>query len=169
VLQCQAEQGFKNIKNSTSLDYDLLSQKWCITRDTRGIIYAANQGVFFRASKQLFRWHNGHLTAWQPRNPQALFMAVFSWKDVCYVQERSVGLLRVKGDEFLQVKGNPVFTCQRIWNDGKKNPLDLALRWLWNKPEISVVLSGRNTMKQVIENVGIADMSGIDTLYIEII
>ncbi|MGD2089251.1 MAG: hypothetical protein PVH61_23945 [Candidatus Aminicenantes bacterium] len=44
VLQCQAEQGFKNIKNFTSLDYDLLSQNWCITRDTRGVIYAANQG-----------------------------------------------------------------------------------------------------------------------------
>ncbi|UCH95426.1 MAG: response regulator [Candidatus Aminicenantes bacterium] len=192
VLQCQAEQGFKNIENFTSLDYKLHSQNWCITQDARGIIYAANQGgileydglswqtikvphnmvralavgpegkiyiggvneigflepdqngqlhyvslinhleenqhnfsdvyqlaalnqgTFFRASKKLFRWYNGHLTVWEPRHPQAIFMAVFSWKDACYVQEKGVGLMQVKGDVLKPVPGNQVFTRDKI-------------------------------------------------------
>jgi uncharacterized protein len=47
--------------------------------------------------------------------------------------------------------------------DAGKTPVEWALRWLWNHPEISVVLSGMNSMEQVIENVSIANNTkGID-------
>ena len=40
---------------------------------------------------------------------------------------------------------------------GKKfDPVDLALRWLWNKPEVAVVLSGMTTFEHVVQNLGIA-------------
>ncbi|MFC1933563.1 aldo/keto reductase [Chloroflexota bacterium] len=42
----------------------------------------------------------------------------------------------------------------------KRNPVELALLWVWNQPEISVVLSGMSTMGQVVENIAIADRSG---------
>lgn len=38
----------------------------------------------------------------------------------------------------------------------KQTPAQFAFRWLWNRPDISVVLSGMSTMKQVRENVKFA-------------
>lgn len=38
-------------------------------------------------------------------------------------------------------------------------PVSWALRWLWNQPEVSVVLSGMNDMKQLEENLKLADNS----------
>lgn len=41
----------------------------------------------------------------------------------------------------------------------KKTPAALALQWVWNQPEVSVVLSGMSAMEQVVENVKTADQS----------
>ncbi|QGG49040.1 aldo/keto reductase [Heliorestis convoluta] len=40
--------------------------------------------------------------------------------------------------------------------DQQRTPAEWALRWLWNQPEIAVVLSGMTTMEQVIENIEVA-------------
>ncbi|MBO6108120.1 MAG: aldo/keto reductase [Eubacterium sp.] len=46
---------------------------------------------------------------------------------------------------------------ERIKNDPKKRtPAELALRWLWNQPEVTCVLSGMNSVEMVTENVRIA-------------
>ena len=41
----------------------------------------------------------------------------------------------------------------------KRSPADLALQWLWNQPEVSVVLSGMTAMDHVVENVACAEKS----------
>ncbi|MFX1490162.1 MAG: aldo/keto reductase [Promethearchaeota archaeon] len=46
----------------------------------------------------------------------------------------------------------------------KRSMPDWALQFVWNHPEVSVVLSGMSTMQQVIENVESAKNSGINTL-----
>jgi hypothetical protein len=45
-----------------------------------------------------------------------------------------------------------------LWETAKvkRKPVEWALSWLWNQPQISVVLSGMSTFDQVAENVEIA-------------
>jgi predicted aldo/keto reductase-like oxidoreductase len=45
-----------------------------------------------------------------------------------------------------------------------RTPVDWALQFLWNRPEISVVLSGMGTKQMVDENCASADRSGVGTL-----
>ncbi len=61
---------------------------------------------------------------------------------------------------------DPPPSVQKVWDGAahKRTPADWALQWLWNQPEVSVVLSGMSTMEQVEENVASADASGVGTL-----
>ena len=48
---------------------------------------------------------------------------------------------------------------QNIWNEAsvKRTPAEWALRWIWNHPEVTVVLSGMNEEAHIEENLRIAD------------
>jgi hypothetical protein len=61
---------------------------------------------------------------------------------------------------------NPPKEAQEIWDkaEPKRTPVDWALQWLWNQPEVSLVLSGMSTLEQVRENIGSADRSKINSL-----
>jgi predicted aldo/keto reductase-like oxidoreductase len=61
---------------------------------------------------------------------------------------------------------NPPKAAMEIINAAlkKRTPADWAFQFLWNKPEVSVVLSGMNTKKMVEENCASADKSGINSL-----
>ncbi len=47
---------------------------------------------------------------------------------------------------------------QKIWDSAehKRTPAEWALRWIWNHPEVSVVLSGMNEEAHIDENIRIA-------------
>ena len=49
-------------------------------------------------------------------------------------------------------------TVQAVFDQAeiKRTPAEWALRWAWNHPEVSVVLSGMNAMEQVAENLNVA-------------
>ncbi len=61
---------------------------------------------------------------------------------------------------------HPPPPVQEIWNSLGENrhPADLALRWLWDKPEVALVLSGMSTMEQVEQNIASASRSGVGWL-----
>lgn len=60
----------------------------------------------------------------------------------------------------------PPDDIQALWEKSgiKAKPVELALKWVWSQPEVSVTLSGMSTIEQVTENVEIADRSGTGTL-----
>ncbi len=61
---------------------------------------------------------------------------------------------------------NPPQPVRELWSAAarQRTPADWALQWLWNQPEVSVVLSGMTAMEQVKENVASAEVSGVAAL-----
>jgi len=65
---------------------------------------------------------------------------------------------RLAGD--LPKKAREVFAQA----EPKRSPVEWALRWLWNQPQITTVLSGMNSIEMIEENVRVASEAGVDEL-----
>jgi uncharacterized protein len=54
---------------------------------------------------------------------------------------------------------SPPPSVQAIWDAAPKrrSPVEWALRWVWNHPEVTVVLSGMNEEAHITENISIAE------------
>jgi uncharacterized protein len=59
---------------------------------------------------------------------------------------------------------NPPPPISELWKNNQHRPADVALRWLWDKPEVSLVLSGMSDLAQVKENLDSACRSGVACL-----
>jgi predicted aldo/keto reductase-like oxidoreductase len=57
----------------------------------------------------------------------------------------------------------------KMWAEApvQRTPAEWALRWVWNHPEVTTVLSGMGSMQQVIENVATAEHSQAHNLTAE--
>jgi predicted aldo/keto reductase-like oxidoreductase len=64
------------------------------------------------------------------------------------------------------ILANPPQKAQAIIDqaDVRRTPAEWALRWVWNHPEVSIVLSGMTTMEQVVENIKTAREAQADSL-----
>jgi len=53
-----------------------------------------------------------------------------------------------------------------LWDSApvQRTPADWALQWLWDQPEVSLILSGMSTMPQVEQNLASAQRSGVGSL-----
>jgi len=60
-------------------------------------------------------------------------------------------------------------SVQAIWDSAphQRSPAEWALQWLWDQPEVTLVLSGMSTMEQVAENLGTASRSEPNVLAAE--
>ena len=86
-------------------------------------------------------------------------------KGVQYAASKGLAVVNMEGLLGGRLVDAPA-EVQALWDSApvKRTPVEWALHWLWNQPEISVVLSGMSTMEQVEQNLASADASSIGTL-----
>lgn len=83
-----------------------------------------------------------------------------------YASAKDIGVIvmePLRGGKLAQEPPKPIKNIWKSTNESQ-NAVEWALKWLWNQPEVSLVLSGMTTMEQVKENIEIADQSGINDL-----
>lgn len=71
-----------------------------------------------------------------------------------YASEKGLAVVVMEPIKGGKLAKNPPTVVQELWNQASihRAPAAWALRWVWNHPEVSVVLSGMNTLEQVKEN-----------------
>jgi predicted aldo/keto reductase-like oxidoreductase len=86
-------------------------------------------------------------------------------KGLQYAAARGIGVVimePLRGGRLI----DPPKGIQEIWDraEAQRTAAEWSLQWLWNQPEVSLVLSGMSTLEQVEENIASASRSGIGTL-----
>jgi predicted aldo/keto reductase-like oxidoreductase len=86
-------------------------------------------------------------------------------KGLKYAAERGMGVVimePLRGGRLV----DPPQPVQKLWDEAetKRTPAEWSLQWLWNQPEVSLVLSGMSALDQVKENLASASRSGIGNL-----
>ncbi|MCL2304275.1 MAG: aldo/keto reductase [Planctomycetaceae bacterium] len=105
----------------------------------------------------------------------------YSW-DMCMIQYNYANATHqagVEGLKYAASKGisvvameplfggflaNPTGLMGKAFKNTSYDPVDLGLRWIWNQPEISLLISGMSTMSQVEQNLKIADRASVGGL-----
>ena len=84
-----------------------------------------------------------------------------------YAAERNLGIVvmePLRGGNLGLPKPPPAIGA--IWDraETERTPVEWALRWIWNHPEVTLVLSGMNEDAHIEENLCIADQAAADSL-----
>ena len=83
-----------------------------------------------------------------------------------YAADRGVGVVVMEPLKGGKLAGALPPAVQKVLDRAPRprTPVDSALRFVWNEPGVSLLLSGMTTMEQVIENVALADSGSADSL-----
>jgi predicted aldo/keto reductase-like oxidoreductase len=83
-----------------------------------------------------------------------------------YAASRSLGVVIMEPLRGGCLVKAPPKEVQKIWDEAeiKRTPAEWALRWVWNHPEVTVVLSGMNEERHIEENLRVAGKALPDSL-----
>lgn len=83
-----------------------------------------------------------------------------------YAYEKGLGIVVMEPIKGGKLSKTPPDDIKNIWGSLLEDNTysDLALRWVWNNPKVSVVLSGMNTLDQVKANISAMKKFGINNL-----
>ncbi len=81
-------------------------------------------------------------------------------KGLKYAASKDIGVIimePLRGGNLALPDAPPAIAELWAQADVKRPPVEWALRWVWNHPEVTVVLSGMNREEQISQNMAIAD------------
>ena len=83
-----------------------------------------------------------------------------------YAASKGLGVVVMEPIAGGRLAVHPPEEVQKLWDSAKvkRSPAEWALQWVWNQPEVSLLLSGMSTTQQITENIESADRSGPGTL-----
>lgn len=167
-----------------SIDFYLLHsldrERWAKMKDLQAIASAEKAladgrikhfGFSFHDSLETFKEIIGYYPGWEFCQIQYNYMDTET-------QAGTAGLRYAAGKGLAVIVMEPVRggglayapePVQRLWDTAptRRAPVDWALQWLWNDPDVALVLSGMSTMEQVRENVASAERSSPGLLTLE--
>jgi predicted aldo/keto reductase-like oxidoreductase len=88
-------------------------------------------------------------------------------KGLKYAAEKGLGVVVMEPVQGGNLAVKPPKEVETLLRNSKidRSPVDLALQWVWNQPEVSLALSGMSSMDQIVENIESADRSGPGVLH----
>ena len=86
-----------------------------------------------------------------------------------YAAEKKLGVIVMEPLRGGNLAGRVPDAVGALWDTAKtkRTPAEWGLRWVWNHPEVTVVLSGMNETSQVDENIRIAETAETGSLSTE--
>jgi predicted aldo/keto reductase-like oxidoreductase len=83
-----------------------------------------------------------------------------------YAAQRGLGVVIMEPLRGGKITDELPDAIMKIWNDAetRRSPAEWGLRWVWNHPQVSVVLSGMSTLEQVQENLQTAEQGQAHSL-----
>lgn len=157
--------------------HGLRKSRWEIVRDLGVTSWAEGAkrdgrirhlGFSFHDNADAFKYIVDDYAGWDFCQVQYNFMDVNTQAGMAGVRYAAArGLAVVVMEPLLGGRlATPPTAVEAIWRDApvRRTPVDWALRWVWDQPEVSVVLSGMSTPEQVEENLASAEQAEIGGL-----
>jgi predicted aldo/keto reductase-like oxidoreductase len=86
-----------------------------------------------------------------------------------YAAEKGLGVVIMEPLRWGRLTKEPPESVAEVWasTKSKRTLAEWGLRWIWDHPEVSVVVSDMSSMEQVMENVALADSAEPNSLTVQ--